>query len=93
VLHGTPLQHWELVVHVCPYDAQGVPLLEVLDPVLVDPVLVDPVLLVVEPLLELLPPHGPQTPVVLPTGAMQDSPGQQSALVLHLPHAGTQLFW
>jgi hypothetical protein len=39
---------------------------------------------------ELLPddepvPHGPHLPLVLPVGAMQEVPGQQSALVVHPP--------
>jgi hypothetical protein len=38
-----------------------------------------------------LPLHGPQTPCVAPTGAMQLSPGQQSALIVQPPQAGTQL--
>jgi hypothetical protein len=65
-----------------------------------------PLLEVVVPLLEvvvvplLLPPlsgppsgacrQGPQTPSALPTATLQVSPGQQSALVLHLPQLGTQ---
>ena len=55
------------------------------------PVLVLVPLLPVLPLL-LLPPHGPlQTPDVLPTASSHVSPGQQSALVLHAPQAGTHV--
>lgn len=39
------------------------------------------------PLLLLLPPHGPHTPRELPAGRMHDVPGQQSALLVHRPHA------
>jgi hypothetical protein len=60
--------------------------------------LVVPLLLVapllVEPLL-LVPAsgrQGPQTPMALPTGVMQVSPGQQSALMVHLPQVGTHWF-
>jgi hypothetical protein len=61
------------------------------DPLLLEPVPVDPLLL--EPVL--VPPseagmHGPQTPSALPGVSMQVSPGQQSALMVHLPHVGTQ---
>jgi hypothetical protein len=35
--------------------------------------------------------QGPQTPEALPAGARQVSPGQQSALTVHLPQDGTQL--
>jgi hypothetical protein len=51
-------------------------------------------------LLELLEPsgpaswgglHGPQTPEALPIGTTQVSPGQQSALTVHLPHFGTHV--
>jgi hypothetical protein len=34
-----------------------------------------------------LEPHGPQTPRALPTGATQVVPAQQSAVVVHAPHA------
>jgi hypothetical protein len=33
--------------------------------------------------------QGPQVPMALPTGVMQVSPGQQSALMVHLPQVGT----
>jgi hypothetical protein len=35
------------------------------------------------------PPHGPQIPWVLPCGTSHAVPGQQSALLVHPPHAGT----
>jgi hypothetical protein len=41
-----------------------------------------------EPLLELLPPQGPQTPRALPGGRTHEVPGQQSALLVQPPHAG-----
>jgi hypothetical protein len=64
----------------------------------VDPELVEPELLVLEPVLveELLVPpsgggtHGPHTPSALPTATMHVSPGQQSALTVHLPQFCTQ---
>jgi hypothetical protein len=37
--------------------------------------------------------QGPQMPCVLPIGTTQLSPGQQSALTVHGPHAGTQELW
>jgi hypothetical protein len=54
-----------------------------------------PLLEVVAPLL-LAPPsgggtQGPQTPSALPGARMQLSPWQQSPLMLHLPHLGTQV--
>ena len=62
-------------------------LLPLLLPPLLEPLV--PLSGVVPPLLLLLPPppHGPHTPWVLPAGAMQDVPTQQSALLVHLPHA------
>jgi hypothetical protein len=36
-----------------------------------------------------VPPHGPQAPCVLPAETMHDAPGQQSALLVHAPHAAT----
>jgi hypothetical protein len=36
-----------------------------------------------------LPPHGPQIPAALPACVTQDVPGQQSALLVQPPHAGT----
>jgi hypothetical protein len=102
VRQGTTLQHGmvgppsEAAVHCCPKSAHTppLPLLE-----LVELAPVEPVELALVELLLPLPPgpaseggsHGPQTPEVLPVGAMQVSPGQQSALTVHLPQAGTQL--
>jgi hypothetical protein len=37
--------------------------------------------------------HGPHTPSALPTDRMHVSPGQQSALTVHLPQFGTQEPW
>jgi hypothetical protein len=37
-------------------------------------------------------PQGPQTPVALPGASTQAVPGQQSALLVHPPHAATQAF-
>jgi hypothetical protein len=37
--------------------------------------------------------HGLHTPCVLPSGAAHLSPGQQSASLLHAPHAGTHALW
>ena len=70
-------------------------------PLLLDPPLLDPLvppsgvvppllpLLLLPPLLLLLPPppQGPHTPWVLPAAVAQNVPGQQSALLVHLPHA------
>ena len=65
------------------------PLEELLLLVELEPVM-DPVLDPVE--LELVvPPQGPQTPSALPGWRMQLVPGQQSALVVHLPQSGTQV--
>jgi hypothetical protein len=66
----------------------AVPLLEVAVPLLEVAV---PLLEVAVPLLELPPGHGPHTPSALPTATLQVSPGQQSALTLHLPQVGTQV--
>jgi hypothetical protein len=71
-------------VHVDPLELLVVP-------VVVVPELVEPVVVVPE-LLELVdPPQGPHTPSALPMGTMHVSPGQQSALTVHLPHVGTQV--
>src|SRR5262249_17011207 len=34
-----------------------------------------------------LPPQGPQTPCAVPPATMQQVPGQQSAVLVHRPHA------
>jgi hypothetical protein len=36
-------------------------------------------------------PHGPQVPIVEPVAETQVSPAQQSALIVQLPHRGTQV--
>jgi hypothetical protein len=38
-----------------------------------------------------VPPHGPQMPCVAPAAIAHDVPGQQSALLVHPPHAAMQL--
>jgi hypothetical protein len=35
------------------------------------------------------PPHGPHIPRVLPGATVHDDPGQQSALLVHVPQAAT----
>jgi hypothetical protein len=80
-LHGTSLQQSDAAVQCWPKSAHGIP-------------------------ASLGPPpsfvpasggtgggQGPQIPSVLPTGSMQVSPTQQSALVVHLPHEGTHALW
>jgi hypothetical protein len=47
----------------------------------VDPELLVEVMPELDELLDVL--HGPQTPLVLPTGKMQLPPGQQSASMVH----------
>ena len=37
--------------------------------------------------------HGPQVPCVLPFGATQASPTQQSASIVHGPQEGTHAAW
>src|SRR4051794_18397006 len=37
--------------------------------------------------------HGPQMPLVPPTGTTHVSPGQQSALMVHAPQLGTHASW
>jgi len=106
VTHGRPLQQSASTVQACPYcehvgaapaSAGGtttVPLLGglPLDVPLPGLPLVVPLLV---PLLEpleggVVPPHGPHMPCVPPAGKMQDEPRQQSAVVVHGPHALTQ---
>jgi hypothetical protein len=41
----------------------------------------------------VLGPHGPQVPEVLPDATSHAEPGQQSALLVHVPHLGTHAFW
>jgi hypothetical protein len=102
VTHGRPLQQSASTVQACPYcehvgaapaSAGGttttVPLLGL---PLVVPL---PGLPLVVPLLEpleggVVPPHGPHMPCVPPAGKMHDEPRQQSAVVVHGPHAFTQ---
>src|SRR5262249_44315085 len=76
-LHGTPLQQSPSAEHCCPNAAHGVP---------------------ESPASPASPastppsgsgPQGPQTPCVLPGGTSHISPGQQSAVMVHVPHFGT----
>jgi hypothetical protein len=82
------LQQGEVVEHCWPYRPHTMPLLELLE-LLVAPELDE----VVAPELDELPllevPQGPHVPSALPTGTMHVSPGQQSALTVHLPQFGT----
>jgi len=55
---------------------------------LVEPVAPVEVVVVV---VVVVPPHGPQTPAVLPTGRSHVNPAQQSALTVHAPHWSKQL--
>lgn len=68
--------------------------MEVVAPELLLEVAVPELLEVVAPelLVELEdPPQGPQTPSALPMGTMHEVPPQQSALLVHLPQAGTHV--
>jgi hypothetical protein len=83
-------------VQACPYcehagagpaSAGGTTTVPLLGLPLVVPLLVP----LVEPLEGgVPPPHGPHMPCVPPAGKMQDEPRQQSAVVVHGPHALTQ---
>jgi len=106
VAHGRPLQQSASTVHACPYcehvgggpaSAGGTtiaPLLGLPLPgvPLAVPLLGLPLLApLVEPLDGGVPPHGPHMPWVPPAGKMHDEPRQQSAVVVHGPHALTHV--
>jgi hypothetical protein len=90
------LQHGDVEVQSWPYSEQPPPLLDPLPPPEPEPLPPpEPLPLPEPPPLELPlpasglgPPHGPHVPLVLPCAIEQNSPAQQSALVVHAPHEG-----
>jgi hypothetical protein len=96
LLHGTPLQQSEFWLHCWPKSAQLGPLSGVpLSGTPLSGVPLSGVPLSGTPLSGTPPsvtlPHGPQVPFVLPLGTTQLVPTQQSALMVHGPHAGWQV--